>query len=131
MSSIRLIHTPGTAIPLGHYSQAVVHNGLVFVSGQVPVDLASGKPVVGTIEEQTELTLRNLERILQAAGSSLDQVVQMTIFIADIEHWGAVNAIYKKIMGDHRPARAIVPVNLLHHGAGIEIQAMAAVIVER
>ena len=127
MPSIRPIQAPGTAIPVGHYSQAIVHNGLVFVSGQSPLHIETGKPIVGTIEEQTELSLRNTERILKAAGSSLDRCLQVTIYISKIEDWAAVNATYKRIMGDHRPARAIVPVAPLHHGTGIEIQVIAAV----
>jgi 2-iminobutanoate/2-iminopropanoate deaminase len=125
MSTIIPIHAPGTRTPLGHYSQAVVANGLVFVSGQVPIDLDTGTPQVGTIEEQTALALGNTGRILDAAGSSLAHTVQMTLFISRLEDWGAINATYARIMGDHRPSRAIVPVAPLHHGAGIEIQCIA------
>ncbi len=125
MAAITPIHTPGTKRPVGHYSQAVVANGLVFVSGQVPIDLDTGTPQVGTIEEQTALALGNTGRILQAAGSGLEHAVQLTLFISRLEDWGAINATYARIMGDHRPSRAIVPVLPLHHGAGIEIQCIA------
>ena len=79
----------------------------------------------GDIGEQTELALRNVEAVLKAAGSDLRHVVQFTIYVSDMELWGAVNAKYAEVMGDHRPARAIVPVKELHFGTQIEIQAIA------
>ena len=120
------IQTPDAPIPAGHYSQAVVHDGLVFVAGQVPADPADRTRPPGSIEEQTERTLRNVEAILRAAGSGLDRVLQMTVYVTDIELWAPVNATYARVMGDHRPARAIVPVKELNHGYQIEIQAIAA-----
>src|SRR5688572_15353698 len=96
--------------PKGHYSPGIEHNGLVFVSGQLPMDLETREPFTGSIEEQTELALRNVEAVLQAAGSGLGQVLQFTIYVSDMELWTAVNAAYARVMGDHRPARAIVPV---------------------
>ncbi len=114
-------------LPVGHYSPGVVHNGLVFVSGQLPIKPGQKEHVVGSIEEQTEQTLRNVQRVLQAAGSDLDKVLQMTVYVSDGELWGPVNATYARIMGSHRPARAIVPVKDLHYGYQIEIQAIAAV----
>ncbi len=127
MNKMKKIQVEGTPIPKGHYSQGIVHNGLVYVSGQLPMDMVKWEPVVGGIEEQTEVALRNVEAVLHAAGSSLDQVIQMTIYISDGEYWAKVNEVFARIMGDHRPARAIVPVKDLHFGLGIEIQAIAAV----
>ncbi len=121
------IHTPDAPAPAGHYSQAIVHDGLVFVAGQLPIDPEQSEHTVGSIEEQTEQTLRNVSAILQAAGSGLDRVVQMTIYISDISLWGRVNAVYTRVMGDHRPARAVVPTRDLHYGYQIEIQAIAAI----
>ena len=112
--------------PQGHYSPGIRHKGLIFVSGQLPVDLETREPYAGDIELQTELALRNVEEVLKAAGSDLDHVLQMTIYVSDMELWDAVNRTYSKIMGDHRPARAIVPVKDLHFGTKIEIQAIAA-----
>ncbi len=91
------------------------------------MDLVTREPFAGDIETQTELALQNVEAVLHAAGSDLDHVLQMTIYISDIELWGAVNATYSRVMGDHRPARAIVPVKDLHFDTKIEIQAIAAV----
>lgn len=126
MASIRPIQAPGTVRPAGHYSQAVVHGGLVYVSGQLPTDLATGAPAIGTIEEQTELCLRNIGRILESAGSGLEYALQMSIFIARIDDWAAINAVYARTMGNARPTRAVVPVGPLHHGAGLEIVCIAA-----
>jgi len=113
--------------PAGHYSPGVVHNGLVYVSGQLPMDLKTREPFAGDIETQTELALRNVEAVLHEAGSDLDQVVQMTIYVSDIELWGKVNETYARVMGDHRPARAVIPVKDLHFDTKIEIAAIAAV----
>jgi len=113
--------------PKGHYSPGIVHDGLVYVSGQLPMDLQTRQPFAGAIEEQTELALRNVEAVLLAAGSDLDHVLQFTVYVSDIELWGKVNEVYARVMGDHRPARAIVPVKDLHFDTKIEIQAIAAV----
>jgi len=112
--------------PKGHYSPGIEHDGLIFVSGQLPMDLVTREPFAGDIETQTELALRNVEAILKEAGSDLQHVLQMTIYISDIELWGAVNTKYAEVMGNHRPARAIVPVKDLHFDTKIEIQAIAA-----
>ena len=121
------IHTLNAPKPAGHYSQAIVHNGLVYVAGQLPIDPATGEKLQGSIEEQTERTLRNVEAILQAANSDLSRVLKMTVYVADISQWPTVNAVYARILGDHKPARAIVPVKELHYGFLIEIDAIAAV----
>ena len=121
------VFIPGAPAPAGHYSPAIVHGGLAYVSGQLPTVPGQTEHRVGTIEEQTEQCLRNVERVLQAAGSSLDQVVQMTVYIADGDMWGRVNAVYASVMGSHKPARAVVPVKDLHFGYQIEIQAIGAV----
>ncbi|MBA2334567.1 MAG: RidA family protein [Pyrinomonadaceae bacterium] len=121
------IQPPDQPRPKGHYSPGLVHNGLVYVSGQLPMDLATRKPFTGSIEEQTELALRNVAAVLREAGSDLDHVIQMTIYVSDMELWEKVNATYARVMGDHRPARAMIPVKELHFGTQIEIQAIAAV----
>jgi len=123
---MKAIQPPDQPHPKGHYSPGVEHNGLVYVSGQLPMDLVTREPFAGDIETQTELALRNVEAVLLAAGSGLDRVLQMTIYISDIELWAKVNETYARVMGDHRPARAIVPVKDLHFDTQIEIQAIAA-----
>ncbi len=124
---MKSILPPDQAPPKGHYSPGVVHNGLVYVSGQLPMDLKTREPFTGSIEEQTELALRNVEAVLHATGSDLQHVLQMTIYVSDIELWTKVNEHYALVMGEHRPARAIVPVKDLHFGTKIEIQAIATV----
>ncbi len=124
---IKKIQPLGLPAPKGHYSSAVVHNGLIFVSGQLPRDAVSGTFETGAIERQTELALRNVEAILKEAGSDLNHVLQFTIYVSEMELWDKVNETYARILGEHKPARAIVPVKDLHFGTKIEIQAIAAV----
>ena len=121
------IQVEGTAIPKGHYSQAIVHNNLVYVSGQLPMSLTTREIENGSIEAQTELALQNVEAVLLAAGSDLNHVLQMTIYISEMELWDKVNEVYARILGEHKPARAIVPVKDLHFGTKIEIQAIGVV----
>ena len=123
---MKTIQPPDQPTPKGHYSPGIEHNGLIYVSGQLPMDLVTREPCAGDIETQTELALRNVEAVLLAAGSDLGSVLQFTIYISDIELWGKVNETYANVMGEHRPARAIVPVKDLHFGTQIEIQAIAA-----
>jgi len=123
---IRTIQTENAPIPAGHYSQAVVYNGLVFVAGQLAIDPQTGERKLGSIEEQTEQALKNISEILKAAGSDLKLVLKMTVFVTDIGLWERVNEVYSRVMGDHRPARAVIPTRDLHHGFLIEIEAIAA-----
>lgn len=121
------VHTADAPAPAGHYSQAMAHGGLVYVAGQLPIDPGDRDAPPGTIPEQTERALANVAAILRAAGSDLSQLLSVTVYVTDIEHWPAVNEAYTRVLGDHRPARAVVPVKTLHHGYAIEIQAIAAV----
>ena len=121
-----VISTPNAPKPAGHYSQAIVHNNLVYVSGQLPLDPKTGEKRIGSIEEQTEQALKNLSEILKAAGSNLNRVMKTTVYISDIELWDRVNAVYSRFFGEHRPARAVVPTRNLHFGFQIEIEAIAA-----
>src|SRR5215471_3973977 len=124
---IRTVFSEAAPKPGGHYSQAVVYNGLVFVAGQLAIDPATGTRLTGSIEQQTEQCLKNISEILKAAGSDLSRVLRMTIYVSDIELWPAVNTVYSRVMGEHRPARAIVPVKELHYGFKIEIETIAAI----
>ncbi len=125
--SLTPIRTADAPTPAGHYSQGIVHGGLVYVAGQLAIDPVDPSRPPGSAAEQTERTLRNVEAVLRAAGSGLDRVVQMTVYVTDVALWGEVNAAYARVMGEHRPARAIVPVPALRHGCVIEIQAIGAV----
>jgi len=124
---MRAISTPNAPQPAGHYAQAIEHQGLVYVSGQLAIDPATGEKQLGSIEEQTEQALRNVAAILEAAGSGLDLVLKTTVYVSDIELWGRVNAVYADFFGEHRPARAVVPTRELHYGFQVEIEAVAAV----
>jgi 2-iminobutanoate/2-iminopropanoate deaminase len=123
---MRAIHSDEAPAPAGHYSQAIEHGGLVFVAGQLPIDPADRARAPGDVEEQTERALRNVEAILVASGSGLDRLLSVTIYVTDIALWPRVNATYARVLGEHRPARAVVPVPALHHGYLIEVQAIAA-----
>jgi 2-iminobutanoate/2-iminopropanoate deaminase len=124
---MRIVQTADAPTPAGHYSQGIVHGGVVHVAGQLPLEPASGALVEGGIEAQTERTLRNVEAVLVAAGSGLDRVLSMTVYVTDIALWPQVNETFARVMGEHRPARAVVPVPALRKGCLIEIQAVAAV----
>ena len=124
---MKIIPTLGAPAPAGHYSQAIVHKGLVFVSGQLAVDAATGRKIAGTVEEQTRIALENVAAILRAAGSDITRVLKTTVYISDIELWGRVNEVYAEFFGDHRPARAVVPTRDLHFGFKVEIEAVATV----
>ena len=121
------VSTPGAPAPLGHYAQAVAHAGLVYVSGQLAIDPQTGESRTGSIEEETEQVLRNVAAILEAAGSGIDRVVKTTVYISDISLWGRMDDAYGRFFGEHRPARAAVPVRDLPRGFRIEIEAVAAV----
>jgi 2-iminobutanoate/2-iminopropanoate deaminase len=125
---MKKIQTDKAPVPAGHYSQAVVHNGMVFVSGQIPIDPLTGEKITGSIEDQTSQVLKNLTAILEASGSSLAQVLKVTVYITDISLWGKVNEVYSQVFGEHKPARAIVPTRDLHFGFKIEVEAIAAVV---
>ncbi len=120
------ISTPSAPSPAGHYSQAIVHNGCVYVAGQLPIVPGQSEHRAGTIEEQTAQVFANISAIVQEAGSSLSRLLQVTVYISDMELWGRFNAAYAALMGAHRPARAVVPVNALHYGYHIEVQVIAA-----
>ena len=112
--------------PAGHYSQAISHNGLVYVSGQLGVQPESTANQASSIEEQTRIALANVSEILKAAHSDLSLVIKATVYVSDIGLWDRVNKVYSEVFGDHRPARAIVPCKELHFGLQVEIDVVAA-----
>jgi 2-iminobutanoate/2-iminopropanoate deaminase len=123
---MKYIQPPGISKPRGHYTPAIVENGFVFVSGQLPMDSA-GNMVKGTVEEQMLQCLKNIEVILQASGSRISRVVKATVFITDIADWPKVNTIFANYFGEHRPARVVVPVGKLIDGILVEVDCIAAV----
>lgn len=123
---MKVIHTEKAALPLGHYSQAIVSGNLVFVSGQLPIDPQNPSAPVPDIKTQTKIALKNLEAILIESGSALNKVLKTTIFISDIALWKDANEAYGEVFGDHKPARSAVPTKDLPRGFQIEIEAIAA-----
>jgi 2-iminobutanoate/2-iminopropanoate deaminase len=120
------IFTPEAPKPVGPYSQAIVHGGLVFASGQVALDAQTGKVRGETIEEQTEVVLRNLEAVLRAANSGLDRLLRVTVFLEQMSEFGRFNPVYERILGDARPARTTVEAGGLPLGLKVEVDAIAA-----
>lgn len=125
---MKTIQVDGALPPAGHYSQAVVSNGLMFVSGILPIDMLTGEKLADAdLDQQTELVLANLARILAAGGSDMSRVVRTTVYVSDGAYWASVNTIYARIFGMHRPARTMVPTGPLHYGVKIELDAVAEV----
>ncbi len=120
------ITTPFAPPARGHYWKAMVHGGLVFVAGQLPVVPAQPELRLEGFDEQAHQVITNVLEILEASGSSASLILKATVFIADVAHWPAFNAIYAERLGAHRPARTVVPVAQLHHGYLVEMDVIAA-----
>jgi 2-iminobutanoate/2-iminopropanoate deaminase len=123
---IASVSTAGAPRAIGPYSQGIRAGGFLFTAGQVGFDPASGELVDGGIAEQTARVLENLRAILESAGSDLSQVVKTTVFLVDMADFTAMNDVYARVFGGHRPARSTVAVAALPRGARIEIDAIAA-----
>jgi 2-iminobutanoate/2-iminopropanoate deaminase len=122
---IALTNPDTMAAPGGHYSHAVAANGFIYVSGQLPIARDGTKLADAPFEQQAEQVLNNVGSALAAAGSAIDRLVQVRVYVSDIRQWPAFNTIYAKWIGSSRPARAVVPVPELHYGFKIEIEAVA------
>lgn len=121
------VNPAGVSKPGGHYSHAIVANGMVYVSGQLPVTAAGDKLVDASFEDQARQVLANVQAILEACGSSVEDLVQVRVYVDGIENWPAFNAVYAAWAGEARPARAVVPVTALHYGLKVEVEAIALV----
>jgi 2-iminobutanoate/2-iminopropanoate deaminase len=110
---------------IGPYSQAIKVNGLVYTSGQIALDPATGNLVDGSFEEQVHRVFRNLEAVLREAGSGFEQVVKATVYLTDLANFQALNAIYAEYFGAHKPARTTVGLSQLPRGAAVEIDLVA------
>jgi 2-iminobutanoate/2-iminopropanoate deaminase len=120
-----IIQTTSAPQAIGPYSQAVKTNGLVFASGQIPIDPVTGQFVLGGIAEQTEQVIKNLAAVLEAAGSGLSSVIKTTVFLADMQEFSAMNEVYGKFFTEDPPARATVEASRLPRDAKVEIEAIA------
>ncbi len=121
----QIVETGEAPRAIGPYSQAVVAGGLVFSSGQIPIDPATGEFVPGGIREQTEQVLRNLSKVLEAAGSGLDRVLKTTVYLADMDDFAAMNEVYGRFFTESQPARSTVQAARLPRGARVEIDVIA------
>lgn len=119
------VSTPDAPKAIGPYSQAVKANGLVYTSGQISLDPATGNLVEGTFEDQVHRVFRNLEAVLREAGSSFDRVLKATVYLTDLANFQSLNAIYAEYFGDHKPARTTVGVSQLPKGSAVEIDLVA------
>ena len=122
---MKTIATEGAPKAIGPYSQAIVDGGLLFASGQVPLDPATGELVSGGLEAGVERVFDNLEAVLKAAGASLDNVVKTTVYLIRMSDFAAMNGVYARRFGNHRPARSTVAVAELPKGAAVEIDLIA------
>lgn len=111
----------------GQYAFATIHQNTVYVSGQFAINPETTEKEFGPIEEETLQALKNVEMIVEAAGSKKEKILRMTLYISDIELWDKVDAVYTEFFGEHKPARTIVPTNALHFGFKIEMDAIAYV----
>jgi 2-iminobutanoate/2-iminopropanoate deaminase len=127
MPELRRIQTDQAPAAIGPYSQAIVHAGVVYTAGQIPIDPATGEMVSGDVAAQTDRVLRNLSAVLAGAGASLGTVVKTTVFLRDMGDFAAMNEVYGRFFGDHRPARSTVQVAQLPRDAAVEIEVVAAV----
>ena len=121
------VSTDAAPAAVGPYSQAMRAGNLVFTAGQLGIDPRSGELVGETVEEQARQALANVSAILEAAGSGLDRVLKVTVFLADIDDWPAVNEVYSSVMPEPYPARSAFAVRDLPKGARVEIEAVATV----
>ncbi|MBN8732642.1 MAG: RidA family protein [Acidobacteria bacterium] len=128
MSAKRIVATTGAPAAIGPYSQATIHNGIVYLSGQIPLDPATGQMVEGGIGEQTARVLDNLRAVLEGAGATLDSVLKTTVFLADMGEFAAMNEVYGRYFATNPPARATVQAARLPRDARVEIECVAAVV---
>lgn len=127
MNELTYVQTDRAPAAIGPYSQAIVTDGWVFCSGQIPLDPETGTLLQGSVAEQTDLVLRNLRAVLEEAGSALDLVVKTTVFLSDMKTFGEMNEVYARHFDDHRPARAAVQAGALPKFCDVEIECVARV----
>ncbi len=123
---MKQISTRKAPAAIGPYSQAISHGGIVFVSGQLPIDPATGAFPEGGIEAQTRQSLTNIKSILEAAGSGMDKVLKTTVLLADMGDFAAMNGVYSEFFTEPYPARCAFAVKTLPKGAHVEIECIAA-----
>jgi len=123
---MKTVSTESAPVARGHYSQAIVHGGLVYVAGQLPIDPRDPERRLADFEAQARQVIGNVIAIVEAASSSRERILRATVYIVDVAHWPAFNAVYAELLGGHKPARTVVPVAQLHYGYLVEMDAIAA-----
>ena len=119
------VATPDAPKAIGPYSQAVKANGVVYTSGQIALDPATGNLVEGSFDDQVHRVMRNLEAVLKEAGSGFDRVLRATVYVTDLANFGALNTIYESYFGSHKPARTTIQASALPKGSMVEIDLIA------
>ncbi len=122
---MQIVVTAAAPAAIGPYSQAFIHNGIAYLSGQIPIDPATGKVVEGDIADQTDRVLQNLGAVLAACGSSLEQVLKTTVYVQDMREFAKMNEVYGRYFAKNPPARATVEVARLPRDVRVEIDAIA------
>jgi 2-iminobutanoate/2-iminopropanoate deaminase len=120
-----IIKTENAPAAIGPYEQGILANGFLYTSGQIALEPGTGNFIQGEIEAETELTIKNLEAILKAAGLTLQHVIKTTVYLADLNHFARMNKVYESFFSESKPARACVQVAALPKGAKVEIEAIA------
>lgn len=123
---IHTIETNRAGRPQGHYSQAVIHNGFIYISGQLGIAPGQDDYKPGSVADQSRQCLMNIAAILDAAGSDLSRLLKVSVFISELSHWEAVDSAFSEILGENKPARSVVPCKDLYFGFGVEMEAIAA-----
>ena len=121
------VFTSNAPKPAGHYEQGWTHASLVYVSGQLPIDATGKTKSDATAGEQATQALGNMKAVLEAAGSRLDLVIKVNVYVSDIALWGEIDAAYQAFFGVHKPARSVIPTRDLHYGFKVEVDAIAAI----
>jgi reactive intermediate/imine deaminase len=125
-AALSLIDSPDLSAPAGHYSHVVVHRGLAYISGQLPVTPEGSNLSQEPFALQVKQVLRNLDACLDCAGTARERLLSVTVYVTDIEDWPAFDRLYQQWIGDHRPQRAVAGVKELHYGSAVEVHAIAA-----
>lgn len=123
---IREIETKYSVKDGGHYTPGMIHNGTLYISGQLSIDPETGKVPAGGIKEEARQALKNLDIVLKTAGVEKEKVLQCRVYIPDVAYWSELNEVYAEYFGNHKPARIVVPSNRLYNGCLVEIEAVAA-----
>ncbi|NLK44297.1 MAG: RidA family protein [Tissierellia bacterium] len=123
--TLKFISTDKAPAAVGPYSQGVRAGNIIFTSGQLPVDLATGELSKGDIQKETRLCLESVKAVLEAEGATIENIAKVTVFVTDMNNFGTINKVYDEFFNGHKPARSLVQVSQLPKGADIEIEAIA------